>query len=360
MGECADLGRHSRVATAIFAATGKRMRKLPIGVEAAGVNGTLSPTLMETPVQRIHHQVQGHGDGFVDLPLDLRVPRWADMGLPQCRTRRNVSLHPAGGGRDRIVIANTGVPGGHPKLEGDRLFRASLVFLASRHRSIQSAILAGPVPRRAMKEEPQSQPVVLVVDDDASMRNALANLFRSVGLQSAVFGSGSELLWSKLPDVPSCLVLDVRLPGLSGLDFQAELAKANIRMPIIFMTGHGDIPMSVQAMKAGAVDFLSKPFRDQDMLDAVATAIERDRKRRESEKVVAGLRRLFETLTAREREVMVLVTAGLMNKQIAAELGVSEITVKIYRGHTMKKMGARSLADLVRMAEVLGIRRAQP
>ena len=211
-----------------------------------------------------------------------------------------------------------------------------------------------------MKEEPKSTPIVFVVDDDASMRNALANLFRSVGLQSALFGSGSELLGSKLPDVPSCLVLDIRLPGVSGLDFQAELAKANIHIPIIFMTGHGDIPMSVQAMKAGAVDFLSKPFRDQDMLDAVTTAIERDRKRRESEKAVAGLRRLFETLTAREREVMVLVTAGLMNKQIAAELGVSEITVKIYRGHTMKKMGARSLADLVRMAEVLGIRRTQP
>ena len=143
-------------------------------------------------------------------------------------------------------------------------------------------------------------------------------------------------------------------------DFQAELAKANIHIPIIFMTGHGDIPMSVQAMKAGAVDFLSKPFRDQDMLDAVAAAIDRDRKSRESEKAVASLRGLFETLTTREREVMVLVTAGLMNKQIAAELGVSEITVKIHRGHTMKKMGARSLADLVRMAEVLGIRPTQP
>ena len=211
-----------------------------------------------------------------------------------------------------------------------------------------------------MKEEPKSTSIVFVVDDDASMRNALANLFRSVGLQSALFGSGSELLRSKLPEVPSCLVLDIRLPGLSGLDFQAELAKANIHIPIIFMTGHGDIPMSVQAMKAGAVDFLSKPFRDQDMLDAVTTAIERDRKRRENETAVAGLRRLFETLTTREREVMVLVTAGLMNKQIAAELGVSEITVKIHRGHTMKKMGARSLADLVRMAEVLGIRRTQP
>ena len=211
-----------------------------------------------------------------------------------------------------------------------------------------------------MTEAVESEAIVFVVDDDPSMRKALSNLFRSVGLRAEVFGSARELLESELPEVASCLVLDIRLPGPSGLDFQAELAKANIHIPIIFMTGHGDIPMSVQAMKAGAVDFLSKPFRDQDMLDAVTTAIERDRKRRESEKAVAGLRRLFETLTTREREVMVLVTAGLMNKQIAAELGVSEITVKIHRGHTMKKMGARSLADLVRMAEVLGIRRTQP
>src|SRR2546429_135006 len=210
-----------------------------------------------------------------------------------------------------------------------------------------------------MKKEAKSTPIVFVGDDHAPMRNALANLFRSVGLQSALFGSGSELLRSKLPDVPSCLVLDIRLPGLSGLDFQAELAKANIHIPIIFMTGHGDIPMSVQAMKAGAVDFLSKPFRDQAMLDAVTTAIERDRKRRESEKQMSDLRARLEGLTEREREVMVLVTAGLMNKQIAAELGVSEITVKIHRGHVMRKMAARSLADLVRMAELLGVRRTK-
>jgi FixJ family two-component response regulator len=209
-----------------------------------------------------------------------------------------------------------------------------------------------------MKEDPK--PTVFVVDDDASVRNALGNLFRSVGLRSEAFGSASELLSSKLPDVPSCLVLDVRLPGLSGLDFQTELAKANIHLPIIFMTGHGDVPMSVRAMKAGAVDFLGKPFRDQDMLDAVTTAIERDRKRRESEQALADLRARFETLTAREREVMAFVTAGLMNKQIAAEMGVSEITVKIHRGHAMKKMGARSLADLVRMAEALEVRRPQP
>ncbi len=204
------------------------------------------------------------------------------------------------------------------------------------------------------------EPVVLVVDDDASLREALRSLFRSVGLQVETFASGSELLQSKLPDVASCLVLDIRLPRVSGLEFQTELAKANIHVPIIFITGHGDIPMSVKAMKAGAVDFLTKPFRDQDMLDAVATAIERDRRRRDEEKAVAELRTHFETLTAREREVMSFVTAGLMNKQVAAEMGVSEITVKIHRGHAMRKMGAKSLADLVRMAESLGVRRTTP
>jgi FixJ family two-component response regulator len=204
------------------------------------------------------------------------------------------------------------------------------------------------------------QPTVFVIDDDESMRRALTNLFRSVGLRVEVFGSAPELLQNKLPDVPSCLVLDIRLPGLSGLDFQTELAKANIHIPIIFMTGHGDIPMTVRAMKAGAVDFLAKPFRHQEMLDAVATAIERDRKRRKDEKIVSDAQALFETLTPREREVLSLVAAGLMNKQIAAEIGIAEITVKIHRGHIMKKMGTRSLADLVRIAEMLGIRRTEP
>jgi FixJ family two-component response regulator len=204
------------------------------------------------------------------------------------------------------------------------------------------------------------EPTVLIIDDDASIRQALQSLFRSVGLRVEMFGSAAELLQSKLPNVASCLVLDIRLPGVSGLDFQADLAKADVHIPIIFITGHGDIPMSVQAMKAGAVDFLTKPFRDQDMLDAVTRAIERDRKRRETEKGVSDLRHLFESLTPREREVLALVTAGLMNKQIAAELGVSEITVKIHRGHVMRKMGARSFADLVRMAEILEVRRDRP
>jgi FixJ family two-component response regulator len=205
----------------------------------------------------------------------------------------------------------------------------------------------------------QPKALVLVIDDDPSVRNGLTLLFRSVGFETKSFGSAQEFVQTKLPDVPSCLVLDVRLPGQSGLDFQAELARANIHIPIIFMTGHGDIPMTVQAMKGGAVDFLAKPFRDQEMLDAVATAIERDRKRRESDKVVSDLLSLFDTLSPREREVMALVSSGLMNKQVAAEMNLAEITVKIHRGHIMKKMRARSLADLVRMAETLGVRRTK-
>src|SRR6202022_553926 len=202
--------------------------------------------------------------------------------------------------------------------------------------------------------------VVFVIDDDSAMREALTSLFRSVDLRVEVFGSASEFLQSRLPNVASCLVLDIRLSGVSGLEFQVDLADAGIHVPIIFMTGHGDIPMSVQAMKAGAVDFLTKPFRHQEMIHAVNRALAADRKRRADHETVSEWRLLYESLTARARQVISLVSAGVRNKQTAAEMGVSEITVKIHRGHTMKKMGARSLADLVRMAEVLGIRRTQP
>ncbi len=215
-------------------------------------------------------------------------------------------------------------------------------------------------PKTSHEPANSKEPIVFVVEDDVSVRRALSNLFQSVGLEVEVFGSASEMLQTKLPDVASCLVLDVRLPGLSGLDLQAELAEANIHIPIIFMTGHGDIPMTVRAMKGGAVDFLTKPFRDQDMLDAVVTAIERDRKRREADRIAAHLQVLLDSLTPREREVLALVSSGLMNKQVAAELGLAEITVKLHRGHIMRKMGAKSLADLVRMAEALGIHRNTP
>jgi FixJ family two-component response regulator len=213
--------------------------------------------------------------------------------------------------------------------------------------------------RAKSSHEPASakESIVFVIDDDVAMRATLSSLFRSIGLRVELFRSAHEFGQIKIPDVASCLVLDIRLPGVSGLDFQAELAEADIRIPIIFMTGHGDIPMSVKAMKAGAIDFLTKPFRDQDILDAVIRAIERDQKRRDSEKAVSELRILFDSLTSREREVMTLVAAGLMNKQIAAKLGITEITVKVHRGHMMRKMKARSLVDLAGMADLLGIRR---
>jgi FixJ family two-component response regulator len=203
----------------------------------------------------------------------------------------------------------------------------------------------------------EAHPVVFVVDDDDSMRRALSNLIRSVGLQAETFATAADFLAVKLPDAPCCLILDIRLPGLSGLDFQAKLASAKIEVPIIFITAHGDIPMSVRAMKAGAIEFLTKPFRDQDLLDAIQAAIERDRMRREGEKMISILRTKFETLTPREQEVMACVTGGLMNKQIAAEIGVTENTIKVHRGNVTKKMGARSVAELVRMADILGVRR---
>ena len=206
---------------------------------------------------------------------------------------------------------------------------------------------------------PQPQAAVFVVDDDAAVREGLAALFSRLVCRSRPSSSAQEFLQTKFPDCPSCLVLDVRLPGMSGLDFQSELLKADVQIPIIFMTGHGDIPMTVRAMKAGAVEFLTKPFRDQDMLEAVQLAHAKDRQRRELDQSTSTLRSGFETLTPREKEIMKLVASGLINKQIAGKIGLSEITVKIHRGSLMRKLGAKSLADLVRMAETLGVTRTQ-
>ena len=204
-----------------------------------------------------------------------------------------------------------------------------------------------------------TQPMVFVVDDDASMRGAVGNLIRSVGFQVEAFTSAQEFLASTRPDTPCCLILDVRLPQVSGLDIQAELTKAQIHIPIIFVTGHGDVPMSVKAMKAGAVEFLTKPFRDQDLLDAVKVALERSRVSRTNEKAISELKTKFQTLTAREQQVMAWVTGGYLNKQIAAEIGVTEITVKVHRGNVMRKFGTKSLAELVKMADILGICRTK-
>jgi FixJ family two-component response regulator len=201
----------------------------------------------------------------------------------------------------------------------------------------------------------ETEAVVFIVDDDAPMRQSLKNLLRSIGLRAELFASAQEFLQSKRPDLPGCLVLDVRLPGLSGLDLQKQTAEAGINLPIIFITGYGDIPMTVRAMKAGAVEFLTKPFRDQDLLDAIQQALERDRKARDQRAEIELLRSRFESLTSREREVMVRVVAGLLNKQIGGELGTSETTVKIHRHQVMGKMGAGSLPELVRMADRLGL-----
>jgi FixJ family two-component response regulator len=199
------------------------------------------------------------------------------------------------------------------------------------------------------------QPSIVVIDDDASMRRALENLFKSVGFDVELFASPQEFLRAERPDRPGCIVLDVRFPGRSGLDMQHDLTQANAQLPIIFITGYGDIPMSVRAMKAGAVEFLTKPFRDQDLLDAVGTALEKDRTRRAGEMRLAELRSRFETLTARERQVMSLVVAGRLNKQIAGELGVSEMTVKMHRRQVMRKMQAAGVAQLVRLADQIGV-----
>jgi FixJ family two-component response regulator len=199
----------------------------------------------------------------------------------------------------------------------------------------------------------EAEATVAVIDDDPDIRDALRGLLRSVGLRVELFASVQEFLGTARPDLPGCLILDVRLPGRSGLDLQDELAKANIHRPVIFISGHADVPMSVRAMKAGAVEFLTKPVRDQDLLDAIQLALAKDRARRADEKTLGGLRADFDTLTSREREVMMMVVAGRLNKQIAAEMRLSEATVKVHRGQVMRKMGARSVAELVRMADKL-------
>jgi FixJ family two-component response regulator len=204
-----------------------------------------------------------------------------------------------------------------------------------------------------MPFETNNRAVVHVVDDDASLCRALESLFESVGLDTLTYGAARDFLNASLADQPGCIVIDIRLPDMSGLEFQAQLTQVGVRLPVIMMTGYGDIPMTVRAMKRGAMDFLSKPFRDQDMLDAVMAAIERDRQRRTADDNASQLRQRFGTLTPREQQVMMLVTTGKMNKQVAGELGVSEITAKIHRGAAMRKMGARTLADLVRMADVV-------
>jgi FixJ family two-component response regulator len=216
--------------------------------------------------------------------------------------------------------------------------------------------MGGALPYMALAKMPfetNHRAVVHVVDDDASLRGALESLFDSVGLATQGYGAARDFLNASLADEPGCIAIDIRLPDMSGLEFQAQLTQLGVRLPVIMMTGYGDIPMTVRAMKRGAVDFLPKPFRDQDMLDAVMAAIERDRQRRTADEGVSRMRQRFETLTPREQKVMMLVTTGKMNKQVAGDLGISEITVKLHRGAAMRKMGARTLADLVRMAEAV-------
>lgn len=210
------------------------------------------------------------------------------------------------------------------------------------------------------KSPSQSEPVVFIVDDDAALGEMLKGLFRSVGLQAQTFGSAKDFLQVKLPDAPCCLILDIRLPGISGIDFQAELHDRDSHIPIIFVTGYGDVPMTVRAMKAGAVEFLTKPFRDQELLDAVRVALENHRDQRERDKWLAKIKTGFDALTPREMEVISMVSTGLMNKQIAGKLDISEITVKVHRVNGMRKIGARSMAELVRMADALGLKQPRP
>lgn len=207
-----------------------------------------------------------------------------------------------------------------------------------------------------MPLQSEQKSIVHVVDDDPSMRGALQDLFVSIGLETRTYATARDFLVTAVPDPPGCLVVDIRLPDMNGLDFQLQLTQTGVRLPVVMMTGYGDIPMSVRAMKHGAVDFLPKPFKDQDMLDAVLAAIERDRQRRAVDDAVSKMRERFGTLSAREQQVMLLVTTGKMNKQVAGELGISEITVKIHRAAVMRKMGARTLADLIRMADVISPR----
>ncbi len=210
-----------------------------------------------------------------------------------------------------------------------------------------------------MTEVKSLAPFVFIVDDDEPLREALKDLFRSVGLQAQTFGTAREFLQIQLPDAPCCLILDIRMPGVSGIDFQAELRQAGRNVPIVFVTAHGDIPMSVRAMKAGAIDFLTKPFRDQELLDAVRVALERHRAQRERDQWLAGVKAKFNSLTSRESEVIALVGAGFTNKQIAGRLDVSPITVKVHRSNGMRKLGARSISDLMRIADALGIKPAK-
>ena len=210
-----------------------------------------------------------------------------------------------------------------------------------------------------MPFQSDQQAMVHVVDDDASMREALQDLFHSIGLETRTYATARDFLATSVSDAPGCLVIDIRLPDMNGLDFQVRLTQTGVRLPVVMITGYGDIPMSVRAMKRGAVDFLAKPFKDQDMLDAVLTAIERDRQRRAVDRDVSKIRERFGKLSAREQQVMLLVTAGKMNKQVAGDLGISEITVKNHRGAAMRKMGARTLADLIRMADVINPERRQ-